>query len=275
MKLSVLMCVYRKNEPRHFRSALSSVWTDQIRKPDQIVLVKDGPLSAELEHEISEFKRLCLARIDIVSLAENQGITKALNEGIPVCSGDLIARMDADDIALPERFRTQIEFMSQNPEIDVLGGGLQEFDDHSECLFTRFYPTNHQAIVQTIHKGSPFAHPTVVFRRRIFDDGFRYNQFYRTSQDIELWFRLIEGSYLFANLPSVLVRFRIDENFAARRSKQKAMNEFKIYWNGIIQMHGWNWRLGFPILRLAFRYAPKQLTKIVYFSGVRKFLNSK
>jgi glycosyltransferase involved in cell wall biosynthesis len=275
MKISVLMSVYYHDDPAHFGRALKSIWTDQTRKPDEIVLVEDGPLNPKLAAEIDTFRNTTGANVRSVKLRENGGLTCALNKGLPECSGDLIARMDADDISAPDRFELQHDFFVQNPNTDVLGGGLQEFAAANDCRFVRYYPENTEKAKSMIAMASPFAHPSVMFNRRVFDQGYRYNEKYRTSQDIDLWFVLLKNGFKFANIPIILIYFRVNADFANRRSTAKAFNEFKIYWRGVLDIFGWNWRLVFPVFRLVFRLSPKPLVKKLYFSNLRSFLNSK
>jgi len=182
--------------------------------------------------------------------------------------------MDADDISAPNRFQLQHDFFIRNPHTDVLCGALQEFNEENECLFIRYYPNDTKKVKRLIPRGSPFAHPAVMFHRRVFDKGYRYDSSYRTSQDIDLWFRLLANGFTFANVPDILIFFRVDQCFVQRRSIAKAFNEFKIYWFGILGVYGFNWRLIYPVLRLAFRFAPKSFVKKAYISRFRKNLNS-
>ena len=268
------MSVYDRDDPTHLRMALESIWSHQCLKPYEIVLVEDGPLNLSLDSEINDFRNKTGAIIKSVKLSENKGLTYALNRGIAECSGELIARMDSDDISVPSRFKIQHDFFVKNPSTDVLGGAIQEFDDDNDCRFIRYYPDDTQKAKRLIATASPFAHPTVMFNRRVFDQGFTYNEKFRTSQDIELWFRLLLGGFEFANISTPLVYYRMNEGFEQRRSVQKAINEFIIYWRGINNVFGWNWRLIFPVFRLGFRIAPKNVLKKIYRSRLRKVLNS-
>ena len=115
LDFSVLLSVYWKENPDWLRLSLKSIWEDQSLKPAEIVLVKDGPLTDRLETVISQFKQS--APLKIVPLSQNQGLGRALNEGLKFCSFDLVARMDTDDISKPDRFEKQIRFISQHPDI--------------------------------------------------------------------------------------------------------------------------------------------------------------
>ena len=109
MKFSVLISSYCKDDPAELSVALKSVWDDQSVKPSEIVIVKDGPLTAQLDAVIDGFAES--APVKIVPLPENRGLGRALAIGVEHCSCELIARMDGDDISMPDRFEKQLSFM--------------------------------------------------------------------------------------------------------------------------------------------------------------------
>ena len=306
------MSVYRSEQAACLQRALQSVWDDQTRKPDQIVLVVDGPIPAELEQVVQRLQaafkvqeqQSCVNSVDfrhdsanqanmlplavpkvqsstfkvqsskiltVVKLPVNGGLTKALNVGLKHVTSDLVARMDSDDIAAPNRFELQERFLEQHPEIDIVGGSMQEFDDEHECLNVRHYPLTHEEACKYIVKACPLAHPAVMMRKRMFDEGLKYDERYRMSQDIKLWYDAILAGYKMANLPDVCLYFRQQGDVFRRRSRVKACNEFKIYMNGIFRMHGlFTLAYRFPIARYIFRNLPPSLVKKIYESGMRK-----
>ena len=125
MKFSVLLSVYRKEQPAYLRQSLDSIFT-QTLLPDEVVLVKDGPLTDALDEVAEDYCRKYPV-IRVVPLSENQGLGRALNEGLKHCSYDLVARMDTDDVAKPERFEKQIAVFCAHPEMDVVGAWIDEF----------------------------------------------------------------------------------------------------------------------------------------------------
>lgn len=275
MTISVLMSVYKSEKGAFLDRSLQSVWDDQTRKPEQIVLIEDGTIPEELELIIDSFQLRVnasgVAQMVVVKLPVNGGLTKALNAGIKHVTGDLIARMDSDDISAPQRFELQEKFFRENPEIDILGGSMQEFDDEHECLNVRHYPLTHEDACKYIVKACPLAHPAVMMRRQIFDNGLRYDERYRMSQDIKLWYDAILSGYRIANLEEIVLFFRQQGDVFRRRSRVKAWNEFKIYMNGIYRMHGlFTFAYCYPIARYVFRNLPPSLVKKVYESGMRK-----
>ena len=125
---SVLLSVYKKEQPTYLRQSLDSLFS-QTLPPDEIVLVKDGPLTPELDAVITEYQTRCTI-LKVIPLTHNQGLGKALNEGLKHCSYELVARMDTDDIAKPERFEKQIRVFTEHPEVDVCRGrGLSAYSD--------------------------------------------------------------------------------------------------------------------------------------------------
>ena len=271
MTISVLMSVYQSERGAFLDRSLQSVWYDQTRKPEQIVLVEDGPLTKELYAVIGKWKERVGEVLTLCVNKENLGLTKSLNKGLEAATGDLIARSDSDDISAPHRFEIQERFFLEHPDVDIIGGSMQEFDDENECLNVRHYPLTHEEACRYIVKACPLAHPSVMMRRRIFEGGLRYDERYRMSQDIKLWFDAILAGYRLSNVPDICLYFRQQGDVFRRRSRVKAWNEFNIYMNGIYRMHGlFTLAYRYPIARYVFRNLPPSLVKRIYGSGMRK-----
>ena len=194
------MSVYKSEKPAYLDRSLQSVWDDQTLKPDEIILVQDGPVGEELETVINKWKEKLAGTLVLLVNVTNLGLTKSLNKGIKVAKGEYIARMDSDDISLPDRFKLQVEYMESHPEISVLGGAIQEFNDKDGIIGERHFPADTASIKQYIHKASPVAHPAVMIRKTLFDEGVVYNEKYRTTQDLALWFDVLATGHLMANL---------------------------------------------------------------------------
>ena len=270
--ISVLISVYKKDNPNFLNDALISIWDLQTFKPKELILIIDGKLTVELELVVENWKEKLKDRLIIIKNSKNIGLTKSLNKGIKLCSGDYIARMDADDLSSPDRFKLQIKFLESHKEIDVLGGAILEFDEKGNH-FIKSFPLDMKTILKTIPKSSPLAHPSVMFRRIVFDDGNRYNEKYITSQDIAFWFHLIKNGYQISNLKEVVLNFRLTSETLKRRSIDKAFNELKIYFVGVYSLFGLTLNLIFNFLRFIFRLFPLFLIKIIYGSSFRKKFN--
>ncbi|GAB6034737.1 glycosyltransferase [Galenea microaerophila] len=213
MSLSVLMSVYFKEKPEYLEACLQSL-DEQTVKPDEVVLVEDGPISFELKAVIERFRE----SLNIVSvlLEQNVGLACALNEGLKHCSYDLVARMDTDDIALPNRFEKQVAFMQENPDVAASSGFIEEFNDTGDVVSQRVLPLEHGALVNFAKKRSPLSHPAVIFRKQAILAVGGYPEF-RNAQDYALWSLLIVKGYKLANLPDILVRMRTGSEMMGRR----------------------------------------------------------
>lgn len=277
MTISVLMSVYCSEQPKFFDQAIGSVMEKQTLLPNQLVLVEDGKLTPELYAVVDKWKKRLGDKMTVLKQKENLGLTKSLNHGIKSISDDIIARMDSDDISLPERFRLQVEFLEKHPEIDILGGAIEEIDEHENILNNRFYPEGQQAILKTIYRTNPIAHSTVMIRRRIFDNGLQYNEKYRTSQDLALWIDAICAGYRISNIPDIVLKFRrLSVVFHRRRRKKNLWCEFRIYCNGIRRIYGpISTKYVFPVMRMLLKLMPTAIVKWAYQSNIRKKLTEK
>ena len=228
IKFSVLIPVYFKENPDYFRLALQSIWHDQTLKPNEVVIVADGPLTKELDHVIKEFSKI--ATVKVVALKNNVGIGKALNEGVTKCSYDYIARMDSDDIAFPIRFEKQISYLEEHPEIGILSSWIDEFiDDADNVVSTRKIPENHIEIIKNLKGRCPINHPTVVFKKSAVISSGNYLTYF-LKEDIYLWLRLYANKIIFANINESLLAFRITKDTYKRRGGFKyAKSEFNIF----------------------------------------------
>ena len=286
--ISVLMSVYGKDEPSFLSEAMQSIWTEQTRRPDQIVLIEDGPLPAALLEVIDQWKKEIGQPLEVYSNEQNMGLTHSLNKGLEKTKGTLIARMDSDDRSHPKRFERQEQFLQEHPEVDILGGSMQEFDETEECLNIRHYPTSPEAARAMIHRASPVAHPTVMMRRRLFatpadnslrESGkpfLRYDERYRISQDIALWFDAVCSGYQISNITDITLFFRRANDVYKRRGRVKAWNEFKIYMRGIYRLYGlFTPKYAYPIMRLVFRLMPRRIVRWGYDSRLRRHIAEK
>lgn len=273
MTISVLMSTYCKEKPQYLDEAMKSIWTDQTRKPDEIVLVEDGPLTPELDAVIRSWKQQLQDTLTLVCNPANQGLAAALNDGIAVARGELIARMDSDDHSLPDRFLLQERYMQAHPEVDILGGSLQEFNDEGTLHNVRKYPLTMDQVLKTMYRVAPLAHPSVMFRKRFFDAGYRYSSKYHICEDVTLWYDAAAGHRVINNLSEVILLFRRNDSMMNRRSQEKAWSEFCAYNDGIRRLYGlFSYKYIFSFMRLCFRLMPSSVIKSVYNSKFRKLI---
>lgn len=271
MKISVLMSVYKSEKPAYLDRSLKSVWDDQTRKPDEIILVQDGPVGDELGSVISQWKDKHRDILVLLVNETNLGLTKSLNKGLKVAKGKYIARMDSDDISLPDRFLHQIAYMDAHPEISVLGGAIQEFNDQDGIIGERHFPADTASIRQYIHKASPVAHPAVMIRKSLFDEGVLYNENYRTTQDLALWFDVLATGHQMANLDEFVLQFRRETNvYQRRKNKADSRLELKIHLKGIKNLFGFSpIKSLYPVARYTLRLMPNSVIHWFYNGKLR------
>lgn len=270
--ITVIMSVYNGDRAYSLYKAIESVTVAQTLQPRELILVEDGALGRGLRSVINLWSRRLAGRMLIIRNRHNVGLTKSLNRAITRAKGSLIARMDSDDISLPDRFQRQVRFLRNHPDVAIVGGAIEEFQDEQDRGVVQHYPLTHNQIVSSIHRFSPMAHPAVMIRRRVFVCGMRYDERWRTSQDIALWFEAIDRGWRMANLDDVVLRFRCDNKLYARRSVAKAWDELRIYMQGIYTLYGpFSWRYLFPLARFCIRLLPPPLIRLLYHSPVRRF----
>ena len=179
--------------------------------------------------------------------------------------------MDSDDISMPTRFEMQVKYLEAHPDVSVVGGAMQEFNSENPCVNVRHYPRTNADVLRSIYKACPIAHPTVMMRMSMFrEGGLHYDERFRTSQDIALWYDAVCAGYKIANLDEVTFRFRLANDMFKRRSRAKAWNEFRIYMSGVRRLYGlFTPKYVYPISRLMFRLMPVKVVKMVYGSNLR------
>jgi glycosyltransferase involved in cell wall biosynthesis len=198
---------------------MQSIWDEQTIKPDEIVLVEDGILTKDLYLLIKKWKKKLGSVLKIIPLKKNVGLAKALNEGLKNCSYDIIARMDTDDIATPQRFEMQLTFLKENKNIDVVGTYISEIDENEIVINKNVhYPLTHKELYQFFRKRDPLAHPTTMFRKRFFKKAGNYPTHLLLAEDTLLWYNGFLQGCQFANLDFVGLKFRRSSEFYQRRA---------------------------------------------------------
>lgn len=220
--------MYKKEHPQYFFQALTSIWHDQVLKPSQIVLVQDGSLTPELNNEIAYWQAELGDVLTLVVLPKNVGLAAALNHGLQHCKYELVARMDTDDIAMPDRFNLQVAFMQAHPEVAVTSGFIEEWNsDFSSQLSCRSLPLEYDEIVKFAKLRSPISHPACIFRKSVILKVGGYPNIY--PEDHLLWSRVLQAGYKLANIPQVLLRMRTGEDFISRRGYTFLKGELTSY----------------------------------------------
>lgn len=221
MSFSVIISVYKKDKPNFVRVALDSMLVDQSVKPDEIVLVLDGPVSYEIYRLLIDYKDKYEELLKVIKLKENQGLGNALRIGVENTKYDIVARMDSDDICSPNRFEKQLAFMEAHPSCDIVGGQITEFIDTPDNIVgKRVVPCDNEAIYQYMRSRCALNHPTVMFKKKAVLDAGNYLDWF-WNEDYYMWIRMMERGCVFANLPDVLVNMRSGLDQYGRRGGKK------------------------------------------------------
>lgn len=268
---SALVCVYEKDDADHFEAAVGSL-IKQTVQPDEIVIVGDGKLSKGLYAKIDTLKKRSPS-INYYELDRNSGIGAASNFGISKCKNELIAKMDSDDISLPERIEKQVAEFEKNPEISILGGQIEEFanNDPDRVVSRREVPTEPEKIIRFARRRSPLNNPTVMFRKSDILSVGGYPEMNR-AEDYLLFAKLIAAKKILRNLPDVLVKYRLDADNIKRRKSWSNTKEMINARKEAYKLGVARW-VDYAFMKVSFLclfIAPSGLAKISYRLGLRK-----
>ena len=223
INFSVLISVYDKEKPEYLKASLQSIWDTQTLRPSEIVLVKDGILTSELDEIIDKFQTI--SPLKVLKLNHNNGLGIALAKGLNICSNELVARMDSDDISAPDRFEKQLKYMTEHPEIDISGTDIAEFQKSVDQIRSfRRLPSGSHEIYRFAKKRNPLNHMTVIFRKTAVVNAGNYLPFHG-YEDYYLWIRMLQKGSLIGNIPEILVFARIGNNMHSRRRGLKLFNQ--------------------------------------------------
>ena len=210
---SVLMSVYRRENPAYLEAAIESM-LHQTVPPRQFVLVCDGPLTDGLDEVLARFAD----RLDLVRLPENKGLGNALRVGLDRCVCPLVARMDSDDISVPDRCEKQLAAFAQDNSLAVVSGAIEEFSDDPEHPFAkRAVPLRHEEMAAYSKRRNPFNHVASMFNKQAIMNAGGYNADFYLFEDYDLWTRVLQSGAKTANLPDTLVLVRSPADQIKRR----------------------------------------------------------
>lgn len=269
---TLLLPVYAGDRADFLRLAFESSVTDQTLRPADAVIVQDGPVPDALAAELTRIERESPIPVTIVRLADNGGLTRALNAGLDACTRDVVARMDADDVSDPQRFAKQWALMREG--YDLVGAGMVEFDnDPDRPGAQRTPPVGAARIRDHARSHNPFNHPTMMYRRSTLDRVGRYEPFGK-MEDYWLGIRVIASGARVENITEPLVKYRVGAGaFARRGGWTEARTEWKL--QGAMLNMGFITRgqyLRNVVLKGAYRLMPAWVKKIVFREVVGKGL---
>lgn len=253
----------------HFRQALESITERQSVKPTEIVVVKDGILTQKLEDVIADFERNYPELLKIVALEENKGIGEALKIGLLQCSNELVARMDCNDIAHPQRFEKQLKFLEKHQEIAVLGGIIEDFKNVPNDLKQyRNVPEFHKDIRKFAKFRCPMNHPSVMYKKsKVLALG-NYPTNFLYLEDYVLWIKMLQAGIKFHNLQEILLYYRFG---TGKKVIQKRSG--KRYIKALLKLNKYAYKTGFysvldygyySFLRLSYQLLPSFIRRFLF-----------
>lgn len=267
---SVLMSLYIKEKPESLKECLTSLLNQSVLA-DEWIIVKDGALTNELEDVIQSFIQENPNLIKIVPLEKNLGLGLALREGIMHCSNELIARMDTDDIALPNRFELQLAAFDEDHELGIVGGQIAEFEGNIDHIISyRNVPTTCSEIYKYQKNRSAFNHMTVMFKKSIVLQSGNYQNVPLMEDDM-LWVNMMLCKVKAINLNEILVYARTGLSMIERRGGLKYFIKYKrarrkIYDTGYIGFHTYLYSV---TIQLFVCILPKKLRLFVFKNVLR------
>ncbi len=221
LAFSLLLPVYRGDRPAYLRQEFASTVSDQTRRPDDVVVVQDGPVPDELARTLDELSEASPVPVTVVRLEHNIGVGPALDAGLAACKHDVVARMDADDVSVPHRFEVQMPLIESGA--DIVGAALMEFvDDIGHIVQTRVPPLDPAWIRSAARFRDPFNHPTIVYRRAFVQEVGGYQDL-PLMEDYLLFARMLACGAEPANVGEPLVYYRIGAGAYARRGGRELL----------------------------------------------------
>jgi glycosyltransferase involved in cell wall biosynthesis len=236
MHITVVMSVY--NGEATIVSAIDSICRQTYSDWD-LVIIDDG--STDGTADLLEAVVSCDPRIRLIRNSKNLGLAAALNIGWRQAKGELIARMDADDISLPNRFEKQVAFLANHPEVDVLGTAQESVDANGEVLGYGYRPELHEELASKMYRINPMIHPSVVMRRSFLEalEGYDESKWLLRAEDADLWLRGYK-KFRFHNLQEPLLQYRISHKPSTQTIAGIAYAQLRAaYREGLLLSKGW------------------------------------
>lgn len=226
---SVLLSVYKKEKPNYLDLSLESLYNQTV-KAEEILLVKDGPLTPALENIIDKWRSIFGEKFKVIGLDKNRGLSAALNIGLKHCNNTWVTRMDTDDLCASDRFEKLIAYIKINPTADIIGSYARKIDENGNEGDIMKVPLSSEKIRKLIWT-CPMIHPTVCYRKdKILSVG-GYNENAGPRQDdYELWFRCAKAGLEFHNIPETLFFYRFNDENIRRNNLKVGFSRMK---NGI------------------------------------------
>lgn len=220
MEFTVTMAIYFRDKASDFIDAVNSIYTNQTLKPSEIIIVVDGSIPNDLEAALQSLQNK-ISVIKVIRFLENKGHAAVRQAGLEASFNELVAIMDSDDIAEPNRFELQLKTMEENPDISALGGQIKEFiRTKDNVVGIREVPINSKDVNVYLKSRCPMNLMTVMYRKSDVEAVGGFMDWY-CEEDYYLWNRLFDKGFKMANLPDTLVNVRVGKEMYQRRGGWK------------------------------------------------------
>lgn len=269
-KFSVLMSIYKKEKKEYLELAIDSIY-NQTLLPDEVVLVEDGILPNELENTVKKIEKK-YNNLKVLRFKENRGLGPALNDGLRACKYEYIARMDTDDMCKCNRFEKQMDYLINNPDVDVVGSNMDEYDsDMNSIISKKIVPKEHAEIKRYIKKRNPMNHPTVIYRKSKVLKSNGYED-YPYFEDYFLWAKMIKNGCIFHNIQDELYDFRAGSSMIKRRGGRNYLHCIKKLERGLLDLNIINKKEYYSNLfvRGVIALIPNKIRELLYRKMLRK-----
>ena len=209
--VTVLMPVY--NAERYLEFSIESI-LNQTFSDFEFIIINDG--SSDNSLDIIKSYADKDNRIKVIN-RKNKGLVKTLNEGVKLAAGKYIARMDGDDISMPERLEKQFNYMERHRQVGIVGGYAKLVDINNNYIDDMIYPISNYFCKLALCNNTVFAHPAIFIRRQVALE-FTYSALAWPAEDYELWMR-ISKIWKMHNIPEFLLRYRISDESISSTNK--------------------------------------------------------
>lgn len=220
------MSVYSGENPEFFAQSLESLYI-QTYPADEIVVVCDGGLNEQLDGVLEQYSEKFGGKLKIHRLESHGGTAKCANTGLAICKNEYIMKMDSDDICLENRAEKQMTYLAQHPEVSILGSYIQEFDSNTgNDIAVRKPPAENEAIRKFAKRRAPFNNQTLVYKKSLALSIGGYCEELERCEDYDFMVRMLIGGAIAANIPEVLVRYRVTAGNLNRRRNWRNTKSF-------------------------------------------------
>lgn len=273
VRVAVIMSVYLMDKLEYVKQAVLSIEMQSL--PCDFYVMADGPITKEINDYLTTLtqrsRTINSFSVYYYTRKENKGLAFSLNQLIEHVlesqnNYSYIARMDADDISLPNRIQSQVNYLDSNKSVDVLGAGCIEFSSTRSDIYLKVLPVEDHILKRDIIRRCPFIHPSVMFRKSLFLKGLRYPIDTKSTEDYAFWVILAIAGYKFGNIDEALIKFRFEDDvLLRRRGFKKANSEFIARWQAMRQLNCMSIKnVLFALGIWALRLAPTSLAQFAY-----------